>query len=293
MSKRGPYAIDESFFKKVRDSARAITNLWDRSTPKDVLEIHGYEPFLLTVSHAALTTYESIMFLSADHPYRHERKLEFGLATSPLIRFLLDMLFAIIFVRLMPEERLKTYHEAGWKELKEASGRLKSLYGDREDWQAKIKEQEASLKQLATVWKIPAHRVDNLVSLSKWPTPAQMLKGGKFSPDDKAFLTFLQDWFYREFSQDAHMSGAGAVRIFSKLLLGDDQGRDQTLKKLKTANVLVATALLLAICSEMNDIGKFDRGQSLAYLWGVLAQQRAVVDELFQMRYRSMLLNSI
>ncbi len=292
MRKTGSHAIDESFFKKVRDSARAMTNLWDRSTPKAVSEIHGYEPFLLTVSHAALTTYESIIFLSADHPYRHERKLEFGLVTSPLIRFLLDLLFAVIFIRLTPEERLKTYHEAGWRELKEASDRLKSRYSDKEDWKAKIKEQEVHLKYLENVWKISASSVSNPTSLPRWPTPGQMLSGGKLSVPDKAFLKFLEDWFYREFSQDAHMSGAGAVRIFSKLLLGDDQGRDQTLKKLKTANVLVATALLLAICSEMNDIGKFDRGQPLAYLWSVLAQQRAVLDELFQMRYRSMLLNS-
>lgn len=231
--------------------------------------------------------------MSADHPYRHERKLEFGLATSPLIRFLLDILFAIIFVRLKPEERLRTYHEAGWRELEEASDRLKSLYGDREDWQAKIREQESNVKQLATVWKIPVRPVDNLASLSRWPTPGQMLKGGKFSPDDKAFLTFLQDWFYREFSQDAHISGAGAVRIFSKLLLGDGQGREETLKKHKSANVLVSVALLLAICSEMNDIDKFNRGQSLAYLWSVLAQEMKIVDELFQMRYRSMLLDSM
>lgn len=284
--------MDESFFRKVRDSARAMTNLWDRSTPKAVSEIHGYEPFLLTVSHAALTTYESIMFLSADHPHRHERKLEFGLVTSPLIRFLLDLLFAVIFIRLKPEERIRRYHEAGWRELNDASDRLKSRYGDKEDWKAKIKEQEAHLKYLANVWKIPASSVTNPTSLQWWPTPGQMLSRGKLSVPDKEFLKFLEDWFYREFSQDAHMSGAGAVRIFSKLLLGDDQGRDQTLKKLKTANILVATALLLAICSEMNDIGKFDRGQALGYLWSVLAQQREVLDELFQMRYRSMLLDS-
>lgn len=289
MHRTNPHAIDESFFKKVRDVAVAITNLLDRSTPNEVLTIDGYEPFLLTVSHAAKTTYESIVFLSADHPYRHERKLEFGLATSPLIRFLLDLLFAVVFVRLKPEDRLRKYHEAGWRELKEASDRLKRLYGNREDWQGKIKEQETSLKYLEKIWRIPATGADRPDSLPTWPIPSKMLKVGSFSSDDKKFLEFLQDWFYREFSQDAHMSGAGAVRIFSKLLLDDEQDRNLTLKKHKSANVLVSAALLLAICSEMNDIGRFDRGRSLAYLWGILAQQRAVVDELYQMRYRSML----
>lgn len=46
MRKRGLYAIDESFFRKVRNSTRAMTNLWDRSAPKDVLEVRGYEPFI-------------------------------------------------------------------------------------------------------------------------------------------------------------------------------------------------------------------------------------------------------
>ncbi|NGZ01836.1 MAG: hypothetical protein CV090_02150 [Nitrospira sp. WS238] len=119
-----------------------------------------------------------------------------------------------------------------------------------------------------------------------------MLDKGNFSPNEKAFLEYLLEWFYREFSQDAHMSGAGAVRIFSKLLLADDQGRDKTLKQIEADNVLVATALVLAICSEMNDIGKFNHGQSLAYWWGILGQQRAFADELFQKRYRGMLLDS-
>lgn len=292
MRKRGLCAIDESFFRKVRNSTRVMTNLWDRSTPKDVLEVRGYEPFLLTVSHAALTTYESILFLSADYPYRYERKLEFGLTTSPLIRFLLDLVFAVIYVRANPRERVRTYHEAGWRELKETSDRLKRLYGDREDWQAKIKKQDASLEYLAKIWEIRASRGHNLASLPTWPIPRKMLNKGNFSPNEKAFLEYLLEWFYREFSQDAHMSGAGAVRIFSKLLLADDQGRDKTLKQIKTENVLVATALVLAICSEMNDIGKFNHGQSLAYLWGILGQQRAVADELFQKRYRGMLLDS-
>ena len=117
MRKRGPYAIDKSFFRKVRDSTRAMTNLWDRSTSRDVLEVRGYQPFLLTVSHATLTTYESILFLSADHPYRHERKLEFGLTTSPLIRFLLDLKPLFMFEPTQKRE-LEHIMRQGGKSLK-------------------------------------------------------------------------------------------------------------------------------------------------------------------------------
>jgi hypothetical protein len=63
----------------------------------------------------------------------------------------------------------------------------------------------------------------------------------------------------------------------------------ETLKGMKTSNVMLAIVLVLAIATEVNDIGGFDRGQKLAYLWSIMTSNRPEARELFKLRYRAML----
>lgn len=86
------------------------------------------------------------------------------------------------------------------------------------------------------------------------------------------------------------MSGGGIIRVYSKLLFeADDIDKTRILKELKTGNVILAVTLVLAIATEINDLGNFDRTQDLSYLWGILLQNRSEAQELYDIRYRTML----
>lgn len=290
-AQRNAPGIDRTFFEEVSRVIVAVRNLVDRSSPADLNAILGFTPFLLVLMHAAKTNYEAILFLSADSPSHHDRKLEFGVVTSPLIRFLVDLLFSLIFIRLKPRSRMKRYNRSGWRELQQALDRVESKYGTEAEWANTIGQRKAHLEELRQIYRISKRAAARPDSLPKWPIPSQILKDKKtkFPVRTRKFLEYLQDWFYKELSQDAHMSSAGTVRIYSKLLLEPDEGRELTLKTVKSINAMMAIALILAICSEVNDIGRFDRAERLAYLWGVVTQHRTDALQLFELRYRTML----
>jgi hypothetical protein len=96
--------------------------------------------------------------------------------------------------------------------------------------------------------------------------------------------------WYTELSQDHHLSGGGIIRVYSKfLLMPEDNDRIRILKELKTSNIMLAVTLVLAISTEINEIGKFDQKANLAYLWGILIHNRTEAQEVYDLRYRTML----
>jgi hypothetical protein len=52
---------------------------------------------------------------------------------------------------------------------------------------------------------------------------------------------------------------------------------------------MLAVTLVLAISTEINEIGKFDQKANLAYLWGILIHNRTEAQEVYDLRYRTML----
>jgi hypothetical protein len=284
-----PVAIDRFFWRQIDDLTVAMKNLVERSSPEKVRTISGWHPFLMVATRATQAIYGSVCYLSADTPDDPLRKLEYGICTSPLIRSLADLLFNIIFIREKVRSRIKRYHRAGWRETKEMLESLEKEYGRNTTWKGKLAKLNASLEDLRVAYRISRRASRKLKSLPTWPIPSKMLREETFLARTKRFLEHLTLW-YRELSQDHHMSGGGIIRVYGKLLLEPtDNIRDKTLKDLKTSNVMLAIALVLAISTEVNDIGGFDRGERLAYLWSILTKNRPEARELFNLRYRTML----
>lgn len=266
-----------------------MKNLVERSSLEKIRIIPGWHPYLLVATRTTQYIYESIIYLSADSPEDSRRKLEFGICTSPLIRSLFDLLFTLIFIREQPRARIKRYYQAGWRETKEILEIMEKRYESNPNWKEKFTVRNAALEELRITYKIPKKKARKLKELPSWPIPSRMLRNEQLRVRTKRFLDFLILW-YRELSQDHHMSGGGVIRVYSKLLIEvDDMDRERVLKELKTGNVVLAVTLVLAISSEINDIGDFDRKANLAYLWSILSHDRSEAKELYDLRYRTML----
>jgi hypothetical protein len=280
--------IDRQFQEDVDRLLLAIKNLIERSSPAHVDRIPGYQPFLLVVAHAAKTTYEAMKFLIADDRGDSRRKLEFGLAISPLIRFLIELLFLVIVIRQKPRKNVMWYHRSGWRELKEALDRLKAEPGSARRFRTQIAKQEAALEYLRQTYKITKRLAANPQGIPYWPHPGQILKLPKLR--SRHFLKYLYTWFYSELSQEAHVSGAGLVRMYSKLLIeSTDADRDRVLKVIKSNNYMLALILVLATVTELNDIGSFDRTTKLSYLWTVVVKEWTDAKRLYTRRYKRIL----
>lgn len=285
-------AIDRPFFEKVHELAVAMDNLVDRSTPVHIRQIPGWQEFLMVAVLASRAIYETITYLSRDSGHKEDLipKPEYGITTSPLVRSLLELLFTIVFVREQPRPRVRWFHHSGWRELKELLDVLRARYESQTKWKPKLRQLHESLEHLRRAHRISKRAAENPRAIQYWPTAMKMLDPKKdyLRKRSRLFLEHLV-LRYRSLSQDHHMSGAGIIRVYAKLLIDEkDERRGPILKELKINNVMLATAILLAIFSEINDICRFDRGLALAYCWGILAENRDEAQEMYDLRYRSM-----
>ena len=146
--------IDAPFVEEVDRVFVALHNLIDRSLRAPVSEIPGHQPFLLVAAYATRNTFNTIRFLVADKPQHHDRRLEYSLAVSPLIRFLIDLLFTVVVIRQKPRKYIMWYYRSGWRELKEALDRLKAEPGASRRFSSQIAKQSGALEYLRKTYKI-------------------------------------------------------------------------------------------------------------------------------------------
>ncbi len=267
----------------------ALFNLLDREFPKELGALPGLQPFLLVTIKATQNTYEAIRYLAADIPEDPGRKLEFGLVLDSPARVLADLIFTLVFMREDLTARVEWYHRGGWRELKEDFERHRAEYGALPEWQNWLKQYEHALERSRVTYSITEEEAANPKTLRYWPTPGQMLRGDELREESKRFLTFLNDWVYRGLSAGAHMSGAGIVRRHGFLLLRKEEGREDILGKLKSDGVFTSTTLVVAISTELNSICSFGRDDTLSYLWKILVEHWGEAKDLFERRYRDLL----
>ena len=169
--------IDAPFVEEVDRVFVALRNLIDRSLRAPVSEIPGHQPFLLVAAYATRNTFNTIRFLVADKPQHHDRRLEYSLAVSPLIRFLIDLLFTVVVIRQKPRKYIMWYYRLGWRELKEALDRLKAEPGASRIFSSQIAKQSGALEYLRKTYKI---------SLKTARSPEKILY--RYYDLDKAFI---------------------------------------------------------------------------------------------------------
>jgi len=286
--------LPELQFIVIRDELdrliEALSNLLDREFPKELTSIPGLQPFLLVAILTSKNIYQGIRYLAADLPKDPTRKLEFGLIISPLGRMLADILFSIVFMREDLRSRVEWYHRGGWRELREYYNRNRSEYGSLPEWENWFKQFEDLLERQRVVFGISEEDAANPKNLPYWPIPSRMLRDKGLSEKSQRFLQFLNDWLYKELSSDAHVSAAGIMRRHGQLLREKDEERKNILSKLKSDSTLTVITLLVAICSEINDICHYGREEKLSYLWRILVEYWGEANDLFERRYKEMLL---
>src|SRR5436190_22905790 len=102
----------------------------------------------------------------------------------------------------------------------------------------------------------------------------------------RAFLKYLEDWFYRDLSQDAHLSCPGLVRRVGYLLVRHptDEDRERLVKQ-KSDALMDAAVMLLAMLSEISVELHFGLEQRLKYVWALFRTAGPATEELYKRRY--------
>lgn len=273
----------------------ALEHKVEREWPERFVKEAGARELILLTLRAAIATYRSVRWLCADKPPDPHRRLEYAISVPPLNRTILDNLFTVLFVMEDPSTRCKWYFRADWRETRLELNRYKNEYGHLPEWRDWLKRlEEYSDVGIAIVGLTPAE-VASPDKITRWPNPGAMVTYGISSkaplPPNRAFLKYLNDWFYADLSQQSHLGGSGLMKRAGALI--NDYRRnprtEENLRRYKISQVGQTLSLILALGSELEAHFGFGLRERAQYVWVLMAPYIAVAKELFVKRYAGLL----
>lgn len=274
----------------LRSLAEATINKLEREWPDRFAHIEGAQVLFRLLTILAATTFETIKYFCADKREDPFRKISFVSSSPPLLRSMVDGIYTVVFLGEDLEKRVPWYYQAGWREIAERHATYEVRYGADEAWKEWLENQREFLQATRVEWGVTEHDAGNLKSIGRWPTPGQMTRVKEISPESKKFFEYLEAWFYRELSQQTHLTFPGlSYRGGTFLRKKDDPLRESEWLKKRSDSVGYAVVLLLAFLTEINHLGRFELDQRIAFLWGVLREYFGVAEELLTERYKILL----
>lgn len=290
-----PANIDASVITVPLDQMMtALGNKIEREWPKRYANILGAREFVLLNVGTTDVTSRSIRYLCAEKPQDPNRSLEYCLSAPPLNRTVLDNLFSMIFVLEDLPSRCLWYHKAAWREQRLELDRSRAEYGNLPNWQEWLNNLTSLCEFGVHLFQISPEDVVNPKSIPSWPNAGAMATYGA-SPSapiapNRAFMQYLNDWFYADLSQQSHLGGQGMMKRSSPLLYErKSPERTATLNKNRYTWIGQAVTLTLALASEVEDYFHLGLRTQLTYLWGVTMPVIVVAQEMYEKRYAKLL----
>lgn len=237
----------------------------------------------LEISYSA---YQATRYLYADVPEDPKRKPEFLTVGPPIQRSMLDGLFNIVYLGLDLEKATHDYYRGAWKETLQYYRRHKERYGQKPEWQEWLESLEKLVAELARNEKLSDADYN---TVDRWPTPGEMCKR-TLPKETKDFFLHLQEWFYRSYSQEDHLSWPGLASrgvIFLRDLKSESD--QEYVKKQKSDQLYRALLILLMTLSEVNARFSLGFSSKLQYIWTILLNYFDETRELYDLRYRTLL----
>jgi len=283
------YAAIES---DVAELPKAMRTRIDRESRPWLEALHpGLPGILRNTLLVTSAAFASVKRLCYDRTNGERPSGEFSTAVFPLARTFLDAMITVAFVRDEPRKHVERYYVGGLCTELARYNRLVLEYGADCEWGPHL----ASLKAWID-WHEqgnPDHRVmlsdEEKANPRKharelWPGPGRLIQ--KCSESRRDHLLFMQDWFYDELSQDAHMSYMGIARRVGPL---HEQTLSAQADEFRYRTFYDTLTLYLALLAEIADAAnlRVERGR-IARVWKHLDGIPGA-DQLWKRRYRALL----
>lgn len=264
---------------------QATLNKMEREWPAD-RQAHSATGMIFRMLVAVSNnTYRTMRYFCADIPSDPSRKLEYSVSAAPLARTILDALFTLVFLGEDLTERPAWFLQAGWRELHEKAARMRAQYGALPSWTDYLQEFEEMVNEERRRWGLSEAQAANPRQVKYWPTPAKMITAATETATTE-YLQYLNDWFYRELSQDSHLSWPGLWRRGGFFLFDRPADTERAiLNKARSDALSTAVILLVALLSEIEVLLRFGLATRLRYMWGLATPIMDDAREIFDLRY--------
>jgi len=288
-------AVDAAVILEPLDSLLlALEAKLEREWPARLAHLPGARELFLLTFRTANATYRSIRYLAADKPPDPDRRLEYCVSISPLNRTILDNLFTVIFVLEDIPARCQWYFKSDWRETRLELERFRAEYGQFPDWQEWLAKLAKYSDIGITLLELSPSEVAEPSRIPSWPTPGNMAShevSPKLPlPQARAFLKYLNDWFYADLSQQSHLGGSGLIKRAGGLIndYRKNPETEQQLIRYKKAQVGQTITLMLSLASEFEIYFDFGLRERVRYLWAVMTPYIVVGKEMFDKKYASL-----
>jgi hypothetical protein len=283
--------------EKLDTLAQATVNKIEREWPSQYRHLPFAQSFFALSLKLARHTYRTVFYLCADQRLgEHDWRWEYTLCLPAVNRTLLDSLFNIVFMLEDLEPRSAWYFQSGWRETRIEYQRYQMQYGSDPAWTPWLDGAKAFLDQGSQHFGISASELAGPAQKATWPNPGRMPNyqiDPMTRPPDREFLAYLNDWFYREMSAEAHLSAFGLVKLGALLLRHDlpeeqsDQIVNEFYPKHRSVQVTRTVILLLCLVAELERHFSFGLAIRIIELWNVLGESAPEALEIFERRYKS------
>lgn len=273
--------------KEFENLLETYINNFDRAFPAKYKDASA---IFLLFAYITKNTYYAIKCLCIDENPPYWLKPEYAVSTVPIIRMLLEELATVVYFSDDVNVKVERYRKAGWREKKEKYKKYFDEYGDKDEWKEWLDGIRKYLDEAKKNLKISTEEEKDLTKIPKWPTIGKMSKDESLSSDLSDYLVYLIDWFYKEYSQSAHLTEPGIVHLGAMFLHENIEDRQEVAKKFRSDSIMDCILICLSIISEFEIIFQYDQKERLRYLWRILVNYYPKADELYNIRYAKILL---
>jgi len=265
-------------------------NKIDRTSP--LRRIKNADHIISAFVKIAKNIYKTIIYLCATKPVDYKRKKEYIFSTLPLLRVLLEEVFTVVFISEDLDSRIQWYLKAGWREMKEENDRIYKRFKDDPHWQKILPGLGRVVEEGQIELNLTDTEIKTLNKIRYWPIPSRMLNEVS-AIETKNLFQFLDDWFYKQFSQSAHISLHGLFQTEVYLSRANENDEMTTyVEKMRALCVFNAVTFILMLLSEIEHILNFNLKTRLAYIWGIVTNYSEDAKKLYEMRYSIFLIRS-
>jgi hypothetical protein len=294
-SKNGSRLDFEVIERPIDTLLAAVANKIERECPTALSRVPWSQALFLVTVRVVNVTYRTIRFICADKPKEHASRVEYSISVPPLNRSILDSVFTVMFILEDPQERCGLYFKAGWRESRLMYEKCLSTYGNSHDWTPWLGAVLDHLQKGNAFFAITPDQEANPNTIPSWPNPGAMKSHGMNKDDQlpagRKFMTYLDDWYYKELSVQSHLSASGFETRGGFLIKGlpppEDVARE--LERFRSIQVSKSVTLTMIFLSELELGLHLGLQERIKYLWTILAAHALEAKEIYELRYASAL----
>jgi hypothetical protein len=246
----------------------------------------------LTMARVTFNSYQAICFLVSTTEEHPRRKKEFALVIPPANRQLFDLLFTLVY--MMDDFRIRSidYELSGYRQLRETFNRFHTRFGKNPKWRQWFKEQRETRRLMEKYLAISTRQKRNPQKIPYWQSPFRLKQKATKS---QKFMQFLDEWLYGEISAQAHLNAAGLLEVGQFVLVSfapeDIRHRieSRTIHQYTFRQFSRTLITVLAIATEIDTFCSLGYRTALANLWVLLGGWVEEAKDVYDQRYRAML----